>query len=134
MPLPASGAARIWAVRINRRRLNTMKLSYSLLLLAGLAGAVRAPAQAATLFVSPVVCSVVQGGQATVDVVVQGLGNGAPPALLGYDLTVLFGQAVLSFNAAAFSNRLGDPNNPLEALTSNFSVLGGVELIAQSFL
>lgn len=101
-----------------------MNLRKSLLLLGA---ALMAPAlQAGTLVFSPGSQSLLFGNQASLDIVVQGLGNGVTPALASFDITVLYNGSILQADSVAFSSRLGDPNAS-EAITFNQTLVSGVE-------
>ena len=63
------------------------------------------------------------------DIVANNFGNGISPALAAFDITVFFDSTILSPNAVAFSNRLGDANDPLQTLNFNQYVFGGPTLI-----
>lgn len=71
----------------------------------------------ADLLVQPASQSVAIGNQAIVDIVITGLGNGAAPALAGFNgLLVAFDQTILQPASVSFTSRLGDPTDPAQTL------------------
>lgn len=85
---------------------------------------------------SPLNQTVNLGVQATVNLVLNGSGNGVSPGLGGYSgLLIAFNPAILAPASVVFSNRLGDPNDPLQTLlSSNLFFPGFIQLDAVSLL
>lgn len=106
-----------------------MKLKSFSLMTAALAAVLTPAAFAGTVEVSPSSQTVNFGDQAIVDIFAVGLGNGAAPALAGFDLTLFFDSSILSPVSVAFSSRLGDPNNFAESINFNQYVLSGPDVI-----
>jgi hypothetical protein len=91
----------------------------------------------ADIMLAPLSQTVTLGSQATVDIVITGLGNPAgPPALSGYSgLVVSYDQTILQAASVTFSSRLGDPTDPSQTLLlSNLFFPGEIELDGVSFL
>ncbi len=91
-------------------------------------------AQAASLTLVPSSLSVFAGSPLDIDIVIGGLGLGAPPTLAAFDLDVTFLPSVLSYVSTSFGFDLGIPG--LDALTSS-GLLGGpvrVDLAEASLL
>lgn len=73
------------------------------------------------------------GNTANVDISVSGLGNGASPALGGYDLFINYDSTILTPTGVTFSTRLGD-TSLFEALASNSFLPNQVEITETSLL
>jgi hypothetical protein len=102
--------------------------------------ALSAPAGAATLSLSPSSQTVGLGGMATADLVISGLGATGAPSLGGFEVEILFDDAVLNFSSATFGNGLGaivsaDPFDfTADAFGAIASAAGAVTLEEFSFL
>jgi hypothetical protein len=97
------------------------------------------PAMAASITYAPLTQTVNLGTHSSVDIMIDGLGNGIAPALSAYDLTVFFDPSILLPTTVSFSTRLGDTTDPLQVIALNqFVFVGsnivGVELLEASFL
>jgi hypothetical protein len=91
----------------------------------------------ADIMLEPSSQTVALGTQATVDIVITGIGNPAgPPALSGFSgLLLSYDQSILQPASVIFSNRLGDPTDPSQTLLlSDLFFPGAVELDGISFL
>lgn len=100
------------------------------------------PAQAITVTVDPVAQNVTLGNQATVGIMIYGYAPGPPVNLAvgGYDFSLNYNPAILSFKALFFGTSLGSPtksltnysNNPVSGILqiSEYSDLSASELYA----
>ena len=92
------------------------------------------PAQAVTLSFNPATQSMAQGGTATVDLNISGLGNFAAPSLGAFLVEVTFDSSILSFDSVSYGAFLGDPANPIETDIVTTVGTGSVSLDEFSFL
>lgn len=90
-----------------------------------------APAGAVSISFVPASISAAVGGQIAVDVVVGGLGDGAPPSLGSYDLDLGFDSSRLAFDSFDFGALLG---GPAASLQSAGAVAGSVDVAEVSLL
>ncbi len=104
-----------------------LALSLSLVLTKGVAHAI-------SLGFVPASQDVGVGNPFSVDLLISGLGNFAPPSLGTFDLTAGFDPAILTFIGATFGPFLGDPaaGQALTAVTNPLP--GSVNLFEVSFL
>jgi hypothetical protein len=94
-----------------------------------LAGALAAPpAGAISIALLPALADVAVGDGLDIDVVVSGLGAGAPPSLGSYDLDVSFDASRLTFDSLSFGTLLGGPVDSLQSAVAGAGLVDFAEL------
>jgi hypothetical protein len=91
------------------------------------------PAIGATIALAPSASVVMLGESFDLDVVISGLGAGAPSSVSAFDLTLSFAPAILSVDGVSFGLSLGNPAL-FEALTGFTISPGSVNLAEVSLL
>jgi hypothetical protein len=110
-------------------RIRILCASFAVLALALLASL---PVAAATLFLSPSIASPPTGSSFSLDLVITGLGNHAPPSLGAFDVVVAYDPGAVTFSGATFGGLLGTV--PAEALAVVTPGAGSVEVAEVSLL
>jgi hypothetical protein len=82
------------------------------------------PGQAITIDISPSSSQVMVGHQASVDIIISGLGGNTPPALGAYDIGVAYDQTILGLDYVTFGSGLDVLG--LVSLTEAFLVVPGL--------
>jgi len=89
--------------------INYLKLIKQLLIISGLAVVSISSSAAINLTAYPVTQTIVEGGIASIDIRIDGLGIGNAPSVSTYDIDIAFNPSVLSFSSTIFGDRvLGD--------------------------
>jgi len=116
-----------------RRRAAARRAGLALAAVLTLAVLGGAPAGAVTLSLAPSAQDVAVGGSFDLELVVAGLGDGAPPSLGGFDVALSFDPSLLSLDSVSIGSYLGD-----ETLFESFSDIvfgaGSVGIAQTSFL
>lgn len=116
-----------------------MKRNLFALALVVVLSAAAAPAAAVSLGFAPsLVVAPAPGGSFDLDLLIDGLGSGAPPSVGGFDIDVAYDPATLALDLVVFGTRLGDPALFEALVSANFSSglvdLGEVSLLSPAAL